>query len=199
MHKHDIIELMSSHENPQPVQPQELTLFDVQRTVSFGSTDPSATPHVHLTFSPTVQNEQSSNEVIQPTIHDAQEGVSVNVKERAKILGEFVLPLLAGIGKRQALKDAMFTDRSAVIVDQYGDDTNKRVQRAGDNAQDMERTLWNLLYKSMKYEDAAAAGVGNPVTVKRVVSDDVQRLKNQYGRGHAKENQAYRKVLKRQR
>ncbi|MDL2341642.1 MAG: hypothetical protein QFB87_01000 [Patescibacteria group bacterium] len=179
--------------SPQQPNYEQPGLFEVGTTVSFGLTDPSAQPHITHTFLPAANapNVAPATAAI-PTVVTAEPGVSVPVSDRALVLEEFVIPAIAGIGQREALQDAMFTDDAPEL-------SQRKVERAAENAKDMERSAWNLLYRTLGYEAAAAAGVGDPTSGKRLVSEDLQRLKAQYGRGKPKERSAFLKILKTQR
>ena len=180
----------SSPNQPNHEQPG---LFDIATSVTFGLTDPSTPPHITTTFLPAATPAEvvPVSPVSRPA-ETAEPGVSVLVSERARILAEFVLPLVAGVGQRDALQDVMFTADAPEL-------SRRKVLRAGENAKDMERTAWNLLYRSLGYEAAAAAGIGDPNSGKRLVSEDLRRLKDQYGRGKPKERAVFLKILKTQR
>ena len=164
----------------------QLGLFDVQTTVTFGSTDAAAEPQFNHQFLPA-----SLPTIIAPPIEIAEPGVAVSVFERARILGDLVLPLLAGIAQRDALQDAVYTATPPDI-------SLRGLHRAAANAQDMKRNAWNLLHSALGYE-AAASHLGVTASAERLVSEDVAALQSHYGRGQSSARKSFQKLLRQQR
>lgn len=164
----------------------QLGLFDVQTTVTFGSTDAAAEPQFNHQFLPA-----SLPAVIAPPIEIAEPGIAVTVFERARILGNLVLPLLAGIAQREGLQDAVYTATPPDI-------SLRALHRAAANDQDMKLTAWNLLHSALGYE-AAASYLGVTASAKRLVSEDVAALESHYGRGRAQARKSFQKLLRQQR
>jgi hypothetical protein len=178
-----------SHRHENQPSPDDPTLFDVETSVHFGSTDPSATPKPETTF---IYHDPNATEAPQaastPSIEDKEPGVSIDVRERAKTL-LLMLPLIGGVAQREALPKAMHTaEAEADIVGRYGEDAGKRVNRAVKNAAEMRREAWNLMYKKLGYE-----ALGNDS--KRETSDDMTRLMTKYGAGEAKARNQFKRQL----
>lgn len=187
-------------------QTNQLELFGVSRTVTWGVPDPLTPPQIDVQFHPIDYDlaEAKAKEVeaaaIPPVIViDAEPGQAISINERARILGKFVLPCIAGVAMREAMQTAMYTPAAADITNRYGVNTEKRVRSAAENAKDMQRTAWNILYTSLGYQAVAATGIDGSHNAKRWVSEDLQRLNNLYGRGKAAERNAFLKVLSIQR
>lgn len=184
----------------------QLELFGVSRTVTWGVSDPLTPTQIDVQFHPIdhdlaeAKAKGAEAAAIPPVIViDAEPGQAVSITDRARILHDFVLPSIAGVAMRGAMQDAMFTDAADNITERYGADTGKRVRSAAENAKDMQRTTWNILYTSLGYQAVAATGIDGSHNAKRWVSEDLQSLNNLYGRGKAAERNAFLKVLSIQR
>lgn len=177
----------------QPQLPQP-GLFEIAAVATFGHTDPSTPPRYNTQitatdFAAAEAVHLASIAAASPTCLQAVPGTSVRVVERAEILQRYVLPLIGAVAMREALQDAVFS------VD-APDLTAGAVRTAAENAKDMRRSAWAIVYKSLGYEAAAAADIGDPKSVKRVVNEDLARLTKQYGRGKSPDRIAFSQLLK---
>lgn len=168
------------------VSQDQLGLFDIQTTVTFGSTDPTAQPQFDYHYGPAGLPPNTASQ-----IEIAESGIATSVYERARILGELVLPLLAGIAQRDGLQDAVHTATPPLI-------SHQGVRQAAANAQDMKRTTWNILHAALGYE-AAASHMGAVSSAQRLVNEDLATLQSRYGRGQSKARKAFQKLLQQQR